>query len=62
MAGELVNRTKSGDAIDNKLLDELNKLKKITKVPRSKLLDEAIELLLEKYKHILEEYDKNNAK
>lgn len=62
MAGELVNRTKSGDAIDNKLLDELNKLKKITKVPRSKLLDEAIELLLEKYKHILEEYDKNNIK
>ena len=62
MAGELVNRTKSGDAIDNKLLDELNKLKKITKVPRSKLLDEAIEILLEKYKHILEEYDKNNAK
>lgn len=62
MAGELVNRTKSGDAIDNKLLDELNKLKKITKVPRSKLLDEAIELLLEKYKHILEEYDKNNTK
>lgn len=62
MAGELVNRTKSGDAIDNKLLNELNKLKKITKVPRSKLLDEAIELLLEKYKHILEEYDKNNVK
>lgn len=55
MAGKLVNRTKLGDAINNDLCNELNKLKEITKIPRSKLLDEAVELLLEKYKDVLKQ-------
>lgn len=54
MAGKLVNRTKLGDAIDNNLYDKLNILKENTRIPRSKLLDEAVELLLEKYKDKLE--------
>ena len=54
LAGKLVNRTKLGDAIDNNLYDKLNILKENTRIPRSKLLDEAVELLLEKYKDKLE--------
>jgi metal-responsive CopG/Arc/MetJ family transcriptional regulator len=57
--GKLVNRTKLGDAVDNTLLEELTKLSKETNVPRSKLLDLAIELLLkekEKERKILRQY------
>lgn len=54
LAGKLVNRTKLGDAIDNNLYNKLNILKENTRIPRSKLLDEAVELLLEKYKDKLE--------
>lgn len=54
MAGKLVNRTKLGDAIHNDLYEKLNILKENTRIPRSKLLDEAVELLLEKYKDQLE--------
>ncbi|WP_072502029.1 ribbon-helix-helix domain-containing protein [Mycobacterium tuberculosis] len=40
-----------GSAIDNELLEKLKDLSKETKVPQSKLLDEAIELLLREYKN-----------
>lgn len=49
MAGKLVNRTKLGDAVDNKLYENLVTLNKITKIPRSKLLDRALELLSKEY-------------
>lgn len=44
----LKNRTRIGSAIDKELYDKLQQLSKETKVPISKLLDEAIELLLKK--------------
>jgi ribbon-helix-helix protein len=45
----LVNRKKLGNAIDLALYNELDELQKETRIPKSKLLDEAIELLLKKY-------------
>ncbi|WP_335339497.1 ribbon-helix-helix domain-containing protein [Sporosarcina psychrophila] len=45
----MTTRTKTGAAIDNKLLESLKELSKETRIPQSKLLDEAIELLLEKH-------------
>lgn len=48
---DLKNRTRIGSAIDNELLEKLKDLSKETKVPQSKLLDEAIELLLREYKN-----------
>ncbi|WP_408917596.1 ribbon-helix-helix domain-containing protein [Caldifermentibacillus hisashii] len=46
----LKNRKPLSNAVDKTLYDNLDKLAKETKIPKSKLLDEAIELLLEKYK------------
>ena len=48
MAG-LINRKKLGNAVDKDLYDALDILHKETKIPKSKLLDEALELLLDKY-------------
>lgn len=45
---ELKNRRVIGSAIDIKLHDSLKELSKITGVPISRLLDEAIEDLLKK--------------
>lgn len=47
--GELVNRARLATSIDKELLNKLNMLKQKTRIDRSKLLDEAIELLLEKH-------------
>ena len=44
----LKNRTRMGSAIDKKLYEQLQDLSKSTKIPISKLLDEAIEDLIEK--------------
>jgi len=46
----LKNRTPLSNAIKTELYDSLRKLSKETKVPISRLLDEAIEDLLEKRK------------
>lgn len=46
---KLVNRTKLGDAVKNELYDKITELSKKTQIPRSKLLDRAIELLLKEY-------------
>ncbi|ADC52169.1 MULTISPECIES: ribbon-helix-helix domain-containing protein [Alkalihalophilus] len=46
----LTTRKPLSNAIDKELYDRLDQLHKETKVPKSKLLDEAIELLLEKRK------------
>ena len=58
MAGALVNRKKLGNAVDIKLSNNLDKINAITKIPKSKLLDIALELLSEKYKSELDEYNK----
>ncbi|EOU1701281.1 ribbon-helix-helix domain-containing protein [Clostridium perfringens] len=47
--GNLVNRGRLATSIDKDLLRKLNLLKEQTRIDRSKLLDEAIELLLEKH-------------
>lgn len=46
----LVTRTVVSNSIRKDLAEELNELSKETRIPKSKLLDEAIELLLEKHK------------
>ena len=45
----LKNRTPISNAIDSKLWIKFQQLSKETRIPQSRLLDEAIELLLEKY-------------
>ena len=45
----VVNRKKFISSLDNKLVEPLNALSKKTRVPKSRLLDEAIEDLLKKY-------------
>ena len=47
--GNLVNRGRLATSIDTVLLRKLNLLKEQTRIDRSKLLDEAIELLLERH-------------
>lgn len=49
MISSLVNRTRIGSAIDKGLAESLKKLSEETRIPQSRLLDEAIELLLEKH-------------
>ncbi len=45
----LVNRKKFISSLDNKLVEPFNELSTKTRVPKSRLLDEAIEDLLKKY-------------
>ena len=45
----LVNRKKFISSLDNKLVVPFNELSEKTRVPKSRLLDEAIEDLLKKY-------------
>lgn len=45
----LKNRTPISNAVDTKLWIKFQQLSKETRIPQSKLLDEAIKLLLEKY-------------
>lgn len=50
MAGtNLVNRTKLVSSLANELVEPFNNLSKRTRVPKTRLLDEAIEDLLKKY-------------
>lgn len=46
----LKTRTPISNAIDTKLLEQLKNLSEETMIPISKLLDKAIELLLEQHK------------
>lgn len=45
----LTNRTKVGTAIDKGLYEQLKKLSEESRIPMSKLLDEALEDLLKKH-------------
>lgn len=49
---DLKNRVRTSDSVDKKLYEELKNISKKTKIPRSKLIDEAIELLLTKYEGV----------
>lgn len=44
-----VNRTRLVSSLDNRLVKPLNELSKQTRIPKSRLLDEAVEDLLQKY-------------
>jgi hypothetical protein len=44
-----VNRIRLGNAVDKQLAEQLRELSKETRIPQSKLLDEALELLFFKY-------------
>ncbi|AXI07882.1 hypothetical protein CUC15_02320 [Oceanobacillus zhaokaii] len=47
---KLKNRTRISNAVDKDLWNKMQELSKTTQVPISKLLDNAIKLLLESYK------------
>lgn len=47
---DLTTRTRIGNTVNTELLKEFKQLSKDTKIPMSRLLDEAIEDLLKKYK------------
>jgi len=49
MSRGLKNRTPISNAVDTKLYEQLQQLSKDTMIPISKLLDKAIELVLEEY-------------
>lgn len=46
---QLVNRKKFVSSLQNELVPEFERLSRETRVPKSRLLDEAIEDLLKKY-------------
>ncbi len=48
----LKNRRAFSNAIDKELFEAFEQLQKQTRIPKSKLLDEAIQMLIEKYKPI----------
>lgn len=48
--GKLKNRTRISNAVDKDLWNQMQELSKTTQIPISKLLDNAIKLLLESYK------------
>ena len=43
---DLVNRTKFSNSLSNELMDAFNSLAEETQIPKSRLLDRAVELLL----------------
>lgn len=45
----LVTRTQCGTTVDNELFNKLNSLSKQTRITKSRLLDEALELLFKKH-------------
>lgn len=49
---DLKNRTRIGNTVNNHILNQFKSLSEQTKIPMSKLLDEAIEDLLKKYEKV----------
>lgn len=47
-ASTLVNRTPFGTTLENGLWSSMEKMAKETRIPKSRLMDEAVTLLLEK--------------
>ena len=45
----LVNRTRFTSSLKNELMEEFTQLAEKTRIPKSRLIDEAIEDLLKKY-------------
>ena len=55
MAGKLVNRKPINTTIDIKISDTFDDFAKDTRIPKSKLLDEALTDLLKKYGYEIKE-------
>jgi len=49
---DLKNRTRMGNTLDTKLLEKLKELSAVTRIPMSRLLDEAVEDLIHKHNTI----------
>lgn len=49
---QLKNRTKISTTLLNDLYEKISQLSEETRIPQSRLFDEAVELLLEKHKKI----------
>ncbi|WP_394237488.1 ribbon-helix-helix domain-containing protein [Niallia oryzisoli] len=49
---DLKTRTRIGNTLDSKLLEKLKELSTITRIPMSRLLDEAVEDLIQKHNTI----------
>lgn len=47
---DLKTRTRIGNTLDTNLLEKLKELSNITRIPMSRLLDEAVEDLVQKHK------------
>jgi metal-responsive CopG/Arc/MetJ family transcriptional regulator len=47
---DLKTRTRIGNTLDTNLLEKLKELSTITRIPMSRLLDEAVEDLIQKHK------------
>ena len=56
----LKNRVIPNSAVDKELYEKLRKLSKDTKIPMSRLLDKAIELLLIKYERSDSNFEDSN--
>ena len=50
----LVNRTRFTSSLKNELMEDFDALARLTRIPKSRLLDEAVEDLLKKYAETLE--------
>ena len=48
--GDLKTRTRIGNTLNTNLLEKLKELSSSTRIPMSRLLDEAVEDLIEKHK------------
>ena len=53
----LVNRTRFTSSLKNELMRDFNRLAEETRIPKSRLMDEAIEDLLKKYEKRVAEYE-----
>ena len=60
MANLYKSRKQYTMTVDIKLFDTLNALSEKTRIPKSKLVDEALELLFEKHNIELIDQDENN--
>jgi hypothetical protein len=59
MAGKLKNRSPITSTLAKKLKLDLDNLHDITRIPKTRLLDEAVMDLLKKYEHVIQNHKPN---
>lgn len=55
--GRDITRKRVGMSVDRVLYEEVEKLSELTRVPKSRLIDEALEYLLQKYNIEIDDYE-----